>query len=123
MVPVGLGKLGCPGHRDDDVQFFESLFRATFPVQEIAQDRQKRRDLRRGPDAPVPLLKPCLEAIRELSLTTERPSCCALLPSPLSTSEFNDGLEGVREITPDPDSLSSFRKGKVDTCQHLAIKI
>ena len=62
---------------------------------------------------PVPLLKPSLEVLRELALNyrTSIVLCTATQPA-LSTSEtFKDGLEGIREIIPDPAILyKSFKR-------------
>jgi CRISPR-associated endonuclease/helicase Cas3 len=56
---------------------------------------------------PVTLLKPCMEALRELtnSYKTTIVLCTATQPALSRTEEFKNGLENVREIIPNPREL------------------
>jgi len=100
-----------------NVQFFESLFgNRSSRCRKIHRIANSVVILDEAQMLPVPLLKPSLEALRELALNyrTTIVLCTATQPA-LSTSEtFNDGLEGVREITPDPTALYQAFK-RVDT--------
>ena len=100
-----------------NVQFFESLFgNRSSRCRKIHRIANSVVILEEAQMLPVPLLKPSLEALRELALNyrTTIVLCTATQPA-LSTSEtFNDGLEGVREITPDPTALYQAFK-RVDT--------
>jgi CRISPR-associated endonuclease/helicase Cas3 len=100
-----------------NVQFFESLFgNRSSRCRKIHRIANSVVILDEAQMLPVPLLKPSLEALRELALNyrTTIVLCTATQPA-LSTSEtFKDGLEGVREITPDPTALYQAFK-RVDT--------
>ena len=100
-----------------NVQFFESLFgNRSSRCRKIHRIANGVVILDEAQMLPVPLLKPSLEALRELALNyrTTIVLCSATQPA-LSTSEtFNDGLEDVREITPDPTALYQAFK-RVDT--------
>jgi len=56
---------------------------------------------------PAPLLKPSLEALRELyfAYRTTIVLCTATQPALSTTESFRDGLDGVREIIPNPVEL------------------
>ena len=101
-----------------NVQFFESLFSVrSSRCRKLHNIAQSVVILDEAQMLPVSLLKPCLEAIKELSTNygTTIVLCTATQPALTRTSEFKDGLEGVREIIPDPVSLyQSFKKVKVD---------
>jgi CRISPR-associated endonuclease/helicase Cas3 len=65
---------------------------------------------------PVPLLKPCLEVLRELSSAyrTSIVLCTATQPALSTTDTFKDGLEGVHEIVSDPGKLhDEFKRVRV----------
>jgi len=66
---------------------------------------------------PVPLLRPCIEVLRELasSYRTSIVLCTATQPALSTTEAFKDGLEGVCEIIPDPDKLySEFKRVRIE---------
>lgn len=91
-----------------NVQFFESLFACrSSRCRKIHRIADSVVILDEAQMLPVPLLKPSLEVLRELALNyrTTIVLCTATQPA-LSTSEtFKEGLEGVREIIPDPEIL------------------
>ena len=91
-----------------NVQFFESLYRCrSSRCRKIHNIASSVVILDEAQMLPVPLLKPCLEVLRELS-TTYRTSivlCTATQPALSTTDTFKDGLEGVREIVSDPGKL------------------
>ena len=91
-----------------NVQFFESLFACrSSRCRKIHRIADSVVILDEAQMLPVPLLKPSLEVLRELALNyrTTIVLCTATQPA-LSTSEtFKEGLEGVREIIPDPAIL------------------
>ena len=72
---------------------------------------------------PVPLLKPSIEALKELSSSygTTIVLCTATQPALSKSSEFKEGLEGVREIIPDPMALyKTFKKVDITYLSTLA---
>lgn len=91
-----------------NVQFFESLFAyRSSRCRKLHRIAESVVILDEAQMLPVPLLKPSLEILRELSLNyrTTIVLCTATQPA-LSTSEtFKDGLESVREIIPGPAAL------------------
>ena len=97
-----------------NVQFFESLFACrSSRCRKIHRIADSVVILDEAQMLPVPLLKPSLEVLRELALNyrTTIVLCTATQPA-LSTSEtFKDGLEGVREIIPDPAALYETSNG------------
>jgi len=96
-----------------NVQFFESLFgNRSSRCRKIHRIANSVVILDEAQMLPVSLLKPCLEAIRELSLNygTTIIICTATQPALLRSDIFQDGLEGVREIIPDPPLLYSALK-------------
>ncbi len=101
-----------------NVQFFESLFSVrSSRCRKLHNIAQSVVILDEAQMLPVPLLKPCLEAIKELAshYGTTIILCTATQPALGKSAEFKDGLEGVREIIPDPVSLyQAFKKVKVD---------
>ncbi|MBN1827602.1 MAG: CRISPR-associated helicase Cas3' [Deltaproteobacteria bacterium] len=99
-----------------NVQFFESLFACrSSQCRKLHRIANSVVILDEAQMLPVPLLKPSLEALRELSLNYRATIvlCTATQPA-LSTSEtFRDGLENVREIIPDPERLyKTFKRVK-----------
>jgi len=92
-----------------NVQFFESLFACrSSQCRKLHNISRSVVILDEAQMLPVPLLKPCLEAIRELSSPTYGVSivlCTATQPSLTKTQEFHDGLERVREIISNPKVL------------------
>jgi len=97
-----------------NVQFFESLFGSrSSHCRKLHNIAQSVVILDESQMLPVPLLKPSLEAMRELSLSygTTIVLCTATQPALSKSAEFKDGLEGVREIMPDPIALyQDFKK-------------
>ncbi len=91
-----------------NVQFFESFYRyRPSRCRKIHNIAKSVVILDEAQMLPVPLLRPCMEVLRELSSTyrTTIVLCTATQPA-LSTNEnFKDGLDGVREIIPDPAKL------------------
>lgn len=97
-----------------NVQFFESLFaRRSSRCRKLHNIAQSVVILDEAQMLPVPLLKPCMEVLRELAAHygTTIVLCTATQPALSRTPEFKDGIDGVREIIPDPVSLyHSFNK-------------
>jgi len=96
-----------------NVQFFESLYRCrSSRCRKIHNIAKSVVILDEAQMLPVPLLRPCMEVLRELSSAyrTTIVLCTATQPA-LSTNEnFKDGLDGVREIIPDPAKLYNLFK-------------
>jgi len=92
-----------------NVQFFESLFGNRSSVcRKLHRIARSVVILDEAQMLPVPLLKPCMEVIRELSSSAYGTSmilCTATQPSLARTQEFKDGLEGVSEIITNPEEL------------------
>jgi CRISPR-associated endonuclease/helicase Cas3 len=97
-----------------NVQFFESLFATrSSRCRKLHNIAQSVIILDEAQMLPVPLLKPCLEALRELSSSYGATIvlCTATQPSLVRSVEFTQGLENVREIIPDPSGLyQAFKK-------------
>jgi CRISPR-associated endonuclease/helicase Cas3 len=97
-----------------NVQFFESLFGSrSSQCRKIHNIARSVVILDEAQMLPVPLLKPCLEALRELSSSygTTIVLCTATQPALFKSLEFKEGLENVREIIPDPTELyRAFKK-------------
>ena len=97
-----------------NVQFFESLFGSrSSQCRKIHNIARSVVILDEAQMLPVPLLKPSLETLRELSSSygTTIILCTATQPALSKSSEFKEGLEGVREIIPDPmDLYRTFKK-------------
>jgi len=101
-----------------NVQFFESLYRSrSSRCRKIHSIANSVVILDEAQMLPVPLLKPCLEVLRELS-TAYRTSivlCTATQPALSTTETFKDGLDGVREIVSDPGKLYvEFKRVQVE---------
>jgi CRISPR-associated endonuclease/helicase Cas3 len=91
-----------------NVQFFESLFsNRSSKCRRIHNIADSVVILDEAQMLPVQLLKPCLEALRELSSAyrTTIVLCTATQPALSTTEGFKDGLENVREIVPDAAKL------------------
>ncbi|MBA3017893.1 MAG: CRISPR-associated helicase Cas3' [Proteobacteria bacterium] len=101
-----------------NVQFFESLFRSrSSRCRKIHNIANSVVILDEAQMLPVPLLKPCLEVLRELSTAykTSIVLCTATQPALSTTETFKDGLEGVREIVSDPSKLyAEFKRVQVE---------
>jgi CRISPR-associated endonuclease/helicase Cas3 len=97
-----------------NVQFFESLFGSrSSQCRKLHNVAQSVVILDEAQMLPVPLLNPCIEALRELSSTYGATVvlCTATQPALSKSSEFKEGLEGVREIIPNPIELyRAFKK-------------
>ena len=100
-----------------NVQFFESLYRSrSSRCRKIHNIANSVVILDEAQMLPVPLLKPCLEVLRELSsaYSTSIVLCTATQPALSTTETFKDGLEGVREIASDPGKLyAEFKRVRV----------
>jgi len=101
-----------------NVQFFESLYRSrSSRCRKIHNIANSVVILDEAQMLPVPLLKPCLEVLRELSSAyrTSIILCTATQPALSTTETFKDGLEGVREIVSDPGKLDlEFKRVRVE---------
>ena len=99
-----------------NVQFFESLFSCrSSRCRRIHNIANSVVILDEAQMLPAPLLKPSIEALRELSLNygTTIVLCTATQPALSSTDSFKNGLDGVREIIPDPIELyEKFKRVK-----------
>jgi len=99
------------------VQFFESLFyNRTSRCRKIHNIARSVVILDEAQLLPVPLLKPCMEIIRELanSYKTTIVLCTATQPALSKTDEFKNGLENVREIIPNPVKLyNQFKRVQI----------
>ncbi len=90
------------------VQFFESLF-ANRPsrCRKLHAIARAVVVLDEAQTLPLTFLRPCLEAVRELArgYGTSMVLCTATQPAVRREDGFKDGLDGVREIAPDPPQL------------------
>ncbi|MBA4418155.1 MAG: CRISPR-associated helicase/endonuclease Cas3 [Syntrophus sp. (in: bacteria)] len=102
-----------------NVQFFESLFSSrSSRCRRLHNIARSVIILDEAQMLPAPLLKPCLEAMKELALSygSTIVLCTATQPALSKSAEFRDGLENVREIIPDPIKLYKiFRKVDVSS--------
>lgn len=107
-----------------NVQFFESLFASrSSRCRKIHRIANSVVILDEAQMLPVSLLKPCLEALRELALNyqTTIVLCTATQPALSTSATFTEGLEGVREIIPDPEKLyQTFKRVKTTQLPLLA---
>ncbi len=90
------------------VQFFESLFaNRTSRCRKLHNLTRSVIILDEAQKIPVQYLAPCLSALRELAANYRATVvlCTATQPAIHYREEFPIGLEGVREIVPDPPSL------------------
>jgi CRISPR-associated endonuclease/helicase Cas3 len=103
------------------VQFFESLFSARAGrCRKLHNLAKSVIILDEAQMLPLPYLRPCIEAIRELSAsyaasvvlcTATQPALNAPSDAPDGNSEgLANGLTGVREIVPDPKALHASLK-------------
>lgn len=91
-----------------NVQFFESLFgRRSSRCRKIHNIANSVVILDEAQMLPVPLLKPCLEVLKELSSAyrTTIVLCTATQPALSTTESFKDGLDEVQEMIPNPREL------------------
>lgn len=106
-----------------NVQFFESLFsNRSSSCRKIHHIANSVVILDEAQMLPVSLLKPCLETLQELSLNyqTTIVLCTATQPALLKSEIFPNGLEGVREIIPDPSKLyTTLKRVRVQTLPTL----
>ena len=106
-----------------NVQFFESLFHnKSSRCRKIHNIANSVIILDEAQMLPVPLLKPCMEILRELttSYKTTIVLCTATQPALSKTEEFENGLENVREIILNPEEL--YNKFKRVEIRYLAKK-
>lgn len=106
------------------VQFYESLFaNRTSRCRKLHRIARSVVILDEAQSLPVDMLAPCLRALREL---VERYGatvvlCTATQPAIHRRSEFPIGIEGTREIVPDPKALyASLRRVEVENLGPLA---
>ncbi len=95
-----------------NVQFFESLFaRKSSRCRKLHNIANSVVILDEAQMLPLRLLKPCLEALKELSenYNTSVVLCTATQPA-LSTDDFKNGLSGVREIVHEKEKLYTALK-------------
>jgi CRISPR-associated endonuclease/helicase Cas3 len=108
-----------------NVQFFESLFH-----HRPSHNRKLHNVMRsvvildEAQMLPVPLLRPCLEALKALSVQygTTVVLCTATQPALTTSEAFKDGLEGVREIIPPERKLYDlpvFRRTEIELLDPL----
>lgn len=97
-----------------NVQFFESFFsNRSSRCRKIHNIARSVVILDEAQMLPVALLKPSLEVLKELSSSygTTIVLCTATQPALSKSLEFKEGLDGVREIIPDPMELyNAFKK-------------
>jgi CRISPR-associated endonuclease/helicase Cas3 len=90
------------------VQFFESLFsNRSGRCRKLHNIAKSVVILDEAQTLPLKLLRPCLEAIRGLAEGhgVSVVLCTATQPAVLARDGFEGGLEGVREIAPEPERL------------------
>jgi CRISPR-associated endonuclease/helicase Cas3 len=108
-----------------NVQFFESLFH-----HRPSHNRKLHNIMRsvvildEAQMLPVPLLRPCLEALKALSgqYGTTVVLCTATQPALTTSEAFQDGLKGVREIIPQEKKLYElpvFRRTEIELMEPL----
>jgi CRISPR-associated endonuclease/helicase Cas3 len=98
-----------------NVQFFESLFSSrSSQSRKIHNIARSVVILDEAQMLPVPLLRPSLEVLKELSSPSYGATivlCTATQPALSESLEFKEGLKGVREIIPHPKELyQAFKK-------------
>jgi len=97
-----------------NVQFFESLFHnRASKCRKLHNITNSVVVLDEAQMLPAPLLRPCIEALRELtdSYRATVVLCTATQPALGSSDTFADGLDNVREIIPDPAALyTAFKR-------------
>lgn len=100
-----------------NVQFFESLFgNRSSQCRKIHNIAKSVIILDEAQMVPLSLLRPCLEALRELTVSYSATIvlCTATQPALSESSQFKDGLENVHEIIPNPPELyTAFKKVSV----------
>lgn len=90
------------------VQFYESLHASrTSSSRKLHNIANSVVILDEAQSLPVEYLRPCLDVLRELSsrYNTTVVLCTATQPAVQRTADFTIGLEGLREIAPDPARL------------------
>ncbi|MCX5834976.1 MAG: CRISPR-associated helicase Cas3' [Deltaproteobacteria bacterium] len=97
-----------------NVQFFESFFHnRSSRCRKLHNVAGSVVILDEAQMLPTDYLKPCLEVLRELtsSYGTTVVLCTATQPALSVREDFKEGLEGIREIMPDPGELyAAFRR-------------
>lgn len=105
------------------VQFFESLFASrSSRCRKLHNIANSVVILDEAQTLPVKLLRPCVAMIKELA-TNYRSSlvlCTATQPALIEERGFKDGLEGVRELAPDPAQL--HQQLERVTVMHVGLK-
>ncbi len=97
-----------------NVQFFESIFHnRTSKCRKLHNLAKSAVVLDEAQMLPSPLLKPCIEALRELTTSygTTVVLCTATQPALNTSGTFMNGLNNVREIISDPVALyTAFKR-------------
>jgi len=102
-----------------NVQLLESLFASrTSPCRKLHRLAGSVIILDEAQTLPVKLLKPCLAALRELATDygCTIVLCTATQPALEYRDDFHIGLEGVREIIPQPQKLYEAMR-RVEVCR------
>jgi len=101
-----------------NVQFFESLFGSRSSVcRKLHRIARSVVILDEAQMLPVPLLKPTIEVMRELTASygTSIVLCTATQPALSQSPSFKSGLAGVREMIPNPiDLYNVFRRVNIE---------
>lgn len=109
-----------------NVQFFESLYAAKpSRCRKLHNLAGSVIILDEAQMLPIEYLKPCLRALEELTVNyqTSVVLCTATQPALRKREEFKHGLEGVREIAPDPKRMHrEFTRTYLDDAGTLALK-
>jgi len=106
-----------------NVQFFESLFAAKpSACRKLHNIARSVVILDEAQMLPPDVLRPCLEALRELvrAYRTTVVLCTATQPALSATQGFKDGLEGVTEIIASPQTLyHALKRVQTHRCDTL----
>ena len=105
-----------------NVQLFETLFaNRTTPCRKLHRIAGSVIVLDEAQTLPVGLLQPCLAALRELAddYGCSVVLCTATQPALERRDSFSIGLEGVREIIPNPERLHSAMRRVA--CSNLGV--
>lgn len=101
-----------------NVQFFESLYHnRTSKCRKIHNIANSVIILDEAQMLPIHLLKPCMEALKELTNSYKSTIilCTATQPALLKNEEFTNGLENVREIISNPKELyNNFKRVEIN---------
>jgi len=113
MFSLGAENWNAPLIVTTNVQFFESLFSyRSSRCRKLHNIMNSVVILDEAQMLPVNMLRPCLEALRELveHYNTSIVLCTATQPALSSSDSFINGLDNVKEIIPEPEKLYSELK-------------